>query len=152
MARPRLDSSAPLETLTVRLPRAYMNALDVFALGISLKTGKRASRSDALRFLMSPVLNVVLHGGKLAKAIAGLAPEARTVAWTAVKATQRLGDSSAPLLDRALGVMDDLGADFAFPPEKTSGRPKAQRGSRKRRPLQLPAPPEPGPEKEGKKG
>lgn len=55
MARPPIDPSGPLVTITARLPGPHVEILDLLALAMSSRDGRPVSRGEALRRLVAPL-------------------------------------------------------------------------------------------------
>ncbi|MCW8141314.1 MAG: hypothetical protein KIT58_20620 [Planctomycetota bacterium] len=69
MARPPIDPSGPLLTVTARLPAPHVELLDLLALAFGQGEGRAVSRGEALRRLVGPLFRALEEEREMQEAI-----------------------------------------------------------------------------------
>ncbi len=128
----------------VRLPVSHVAVLDLIAAGLGARRGKRVTRGEALRSIVTPVLETALKGQAVLEAVARLQGEMAHIALEGAVANPPQVSPRKTAVDpttAAANVLDALGGEAAV---RAAGRRAVKgRGPREDGPEFGPPPREP---------
>lgn len=131
MARPPIDPSGPLVTVTARLPAPQVELLDLLALAMSRRDDRPVSRGEALRRLVAPIFDGLERAQEVREGLRRAQRES-LAAVRAMPLAPRPRPSRRPpaAVARAAEALDELGGGGRKkrPVKRTKGSKHARKG------------------------